>query len=461
MEIRKYILMLLVILPLYASGQIKMMLASDPHVMSKELFDLPYGQAFLNYMGHDLKAMENSQQLFGDFTAKVIKEHPDILLLPGDLTKDGELVSHQYVSSKLDEVRKAGIKVYVIPGNHDMENPCAYQYKGDKTEKVPSVSEKEFVQMYYQDGYAQTVMTDTLSNSYMVYPKDGLALICINSIIPNKYKYRAVHGRVSSRLLRWVENAAAKARQEHRMVLGMMHHEILEHHDQTATFIPTAMVNMEKIKGQPSIGEVRNSLRRAGIEVLFTGHYHIQSIKTASTLYGSITDITTGALSGYPSPYRSITLDLQKGTMKVTSATMFGNATSKWPDTDLSRKEADRLKYMVRAYVPKITKTTDMDEAYKYLAEPFGKALCALAAGDEQGHSPKKIIDECMKAWDNYVCHALQFNVIEINKLRTQKNGPYTKLRSLFTSIMYNYVNNRKNNTPDNTYTIKLKEKVV
>lgn len=451
--------MCLMLMPLGALAQIRMMLVSDPHVMSKELFDVPYGEAFLKYMGHDLKAMENSEKLFDDFTAKVIQEHPDILLLPGDLTKDGEKVSHQYMVAKLDEVRKAGIKVYVIPGNHDMENPCATKYIGDKTEKVPSISEKEFVEMYREDGYAQAVMTDTLTNSYMVYPTKDLAIVCINSIIPNKYKYRAVHGRVSSRLLHWMEEAAAKARQEHRIVIGMMHHEILEHHDEAHTFIPTAMVNMEKIKGQPSISEVRNAFRRAGIEVVFTGHYHIQSIKTASTLYGNITDVTTGALSGYPSPYRYVTLDTKSGTMKVTSATMFGNATNKWPQTDLSRKEADRLRYMVRNYVPKITKTMDMDEAYQYLAKPFGTVLCALAAGDEQTHNPKKTVDECMKAWDNYVYHALHFNVVEINKVKTQKNGPYVKLRSLLTSIMYNYVNNRKNNTPDNTYTIRLKEK--
>lgn len=436
------------------------MLASDPHVMSKELFDVPYGQAFLSYMSHDLKAMENSEKLFDEFTAKVIQEHPDILLLPGDLTKDGEKLSHLYMAGKLAEVRKAGIKVYVIPGNHDMENPMAYKYFGDKAEKVPSISEKEFVEMYHEDGYAQAVMTDTLTNSYMVYPTKDLAIICINSIIPNKYKYRAVHGRLSSRLLHWMEEAAAKARQEHRLVIGMMHHEILEHHDQASTFIPTAMVNMEKIKGQPSIGEVRNAFRRAGIEVVFTGHYHIQSIKTSSTLYGNITDVTTGALSGFPSPYRNVTIDTQKGIVKVTSATMFGNAMSKWPTTDLAKKEADRLQYMVRAYVPKIgNKATDMNEAYQYLAKPFGTALCALAAGDEQGHSPKKVVDECMKAWDNYVCHALQFNVVEINKIRTQKNGPYVRLRSLFTSIMNNYVTTRKNNTPDNSYTIRLKEK--
>lgn len=447
-------------LSIIANAQIKMMVTSDPHVMAKELFDLPYGEAFLQAMHKDLKAVENSQQLFDDFTKKVIIEHPDILLVPGDLTKDGEKVSHKHVADKLEEIRKSGVKVYVIPGNHDMENPQARRYHGDKAEVEPSISEKEFVDIYKKDGYSEAVMTDSATNSYMVYPAKGLAIVCINSIIPNRNKYRYVHGRLSYATLSWIEKAALKARSEHRVVIAMMHHEILQHHDLEDTFAPTAMVNMEKLKSLPTIEEVRNSMRRAGIEVVITGHYHIQSIKTASTLYGNITDITTGALSGFPSPYRYITLDTEKGSMKVTSATMFGNKTTKWPTTDIAQKEFDRLRYMVQLYVPKIgSKKTDMNVAYQYLAKPFDTALCALAAGDEKYHNPKTVVEDCMKAFDEYVCHVLQYNVIEINKIRTEKNGPYTRMRELFNSIMYNYVGNRKNNTPDNACTIKLQLK--
>ena len=457
---RAFIIVSLLTVVLFSNAQIKMMVTSDPHVMARELYDVPYGEAFLEAMHHDLKVVEDSQKLFEDFCKKVISNHPDILLIPGDLTKDGEKVSHMVVAKNLDEVRKAGIKVYVIPGNHDMENPLARRYRGTEATTEPSITEKEFVDMYYDNGYSEAVMTDSLTNSYMVYPAKGLAIVCINSVIPNKYERRYVHGRISHNLLMWAAKAARNAKEDHRVVIGMMHHEILEHHNQESTFAPTAMVNMEKIKEQPSIQEVRNALRLAGIEVVITGHYHIQSIKSVVTPHGNITDITTGSLSGFPSAYRYLDLNAEKGELKVTSANMFGTKTNKWPQTFIAKKEWDRLRYMVQLYVPKIpNRKTNMGIAYDYLAKSFDAALCALAAGDEKGHSPKNVIDACMKAFDEYVSHVLLYNFMEINNLKQDKNGPYARLRDLMTSIMYNYVGNNKNSTPDNSYKIKLQNK--
>ena len=460
---RYFLVFVLVLVASFVEGvsaQIRFMIASDPHVMAQELYDVPYGIAFQSELHNDLKVVEDSQWLFEDFVHRVVSAHPDILLVPGDMTKDGEKVSHELVAQKLEEVRRAGIKVYVVPGNHDIENPLARRYRGIMALKEPSISLKEFTEIYEADGYGEAVMMDTLTSSYMVYPTKDLAIICINSVIPNEYKSRYVHGRVHWPLLKWIEAAARKAEEDHRMVLGMMHHEIMEHHDQESTFAPTAMTNMEHIAGLPSIAEVRNVLRQSGIEVVITGHYHIQSIKQMMTPYGEITDVTTGALSGFPSAYRHMTLSPEKGEVRITSDNLFETKTSEWPTAEIARKEWDRLSYMVQLYVPRIGgKKTDMTVAYEYLSKPFTTALCALAAGDEESHDPQAVIDECMKAWDKYVDHVLEYNVVAISNVKAEKNGPYQRLRDLMTSIMYNYVWNRKNNTPDNAFVVKIKKK--
>ncbi len=439
--------------------QVTMMVASDTHLMDKSLYDVPYGEAFIKAMQRDLKVAERSQQLFDQFIQKVITEKPQLLLIPGDLTKDGERVSHEYIAAKLGEVKKNGTKVYVIPGNHDMENPLAYSYHGAKSEKVPSVSEKEFQSIYSECGYSEAVTSDSLTGSYMVYPTPGLAIICINSNIPNRYKSRYVHGRLFSPTLSWIENAATMAHSERRYIIAMVHHELMQHHNQEDFFAPTAMLNMEKkVKGLPSLKTVQQTLTRSGIQMVLTGHYHIQSINTTETLYGTLTDVSTGSLSGFPSPYRNITLNTNNGKVKITSHTLHGNKTSRWPTTQLAMKQMERLKYMVQVYIPTVGgKKKNLDEAYKFLADDFNKALCALAAGDESGHQPKKVHEACMKAFDKYVLHIMNYKAIDVNKIRQEKNGPYKRVSDLIHSIMYNYVGNQKHKCSDNSYSLTLK----
>jgi DNA repair exonuclease SbcCD nuclease subunit len=40
--------------------------------------------------------------------------------LLGDHTKDGELINHESVKDLLQQLADAGIKVFVVPGNHDI-----------------------------------------------------------------------------------------------------------------------------------------------------------------------------------------------------------------------------------------------------------------------------------------------------------------------------------------------------
>jgi len=438
--------------------QVSMMVISDPHVMHTSLFDVPYGEAFLQSLGRDLKVNESSQQLFDQFVEKVKAERPQLLLIPGDLTKDGERVSHDYIAKKLKEVEAAGTQVLVVPGNHDMENPLAYGYQGTKAERVPTVTETEFREIYKDFGYSEAVAMDTLTGSYIAYPVPGLAVVCLNSNIPNRLKARYVHGRLMQPLLNWMERVAGEARSAGRKVIAMCHHEVMQHHNQEDFFAPTAMTNMERgIKGLPTLKAVQETFTRSGIHLVLTGHYHIQSITDAETMHGRLTDVSTGSLAGFPSPYRRMTLNTQTGRVRITSATMFGNNPRQWPTTEMAQREMDRLRYMVQLYVPKLTGVkTDINDAYQYLATPYNKALCALAAGDETSHKPKEIYDECIDATDRYIRHALTYNAVKLNALRQQKDGPYRRASDLIHSIMYNYVGQRKHTNADNSVTLTL-----
>ena len=79
---------------------------------------------------------------------------PGLVLISGDLTKDGEQVSHEYVTSKLDELRAIGIKTLVIPGNHDRgSNSDAVYYDGESTTAATVATNEWFAKHYANYGY--------------------------------------------------------------------------------------------------------------------------------------------------------------------------------------------------------------------------------------------------------------------------------------------------------------------
>lgn len=45
-------------------------------------------------------------------------------MISGDLTKDGEKEGHEALAARLEALKQAvpGLKVYVVPGNHDLRN---------------------------------------------------------------------------------------------------------------------------------------------------------------------------------------------------------------------------------------------------------------------------------------------------------------------------------------------------
>ena len=72
-------------------------------------------------------------------------ERPDLLLISGDLTHHGERQSHLDLVTDLLSLEKEGVRVLVVPGNHDINIPNAVAYRGDKSFRLESVTKDEFV----------------------------------------------------------------------------------------------------------------------------------------------------------------------------------------------------------------------------------------------------------------------------------------------------------------------------
>lgn len=84
----------------------KIVVIDDPHVMAPQLL-VSEGSTWYTYLATQRKMVDYSWIFFDEMTRKIKNElKPDMVLITDDLTKDGELLSHDYVVSKLDELRQ-------------------------------------------------------------------------------------------------------------------------------------------------------------------------------------------------------------------------------------------------------------------------------------------------------------------------------------------------------------------
>lgn len=336
------------------SSAIKVVVLSDPHVMAPGLL-VNEGTAWTSYLNGQRKMVDYSKLLFDDMITR-IKENikPELVLISGDLTKDGEQVSHEYVTSKLDELRAIGIKTLVIPGNHDRgSNSDAVYYDGESTTAATVASNEWFATQYANYGYGVSSEREGTTLTYACEPITGLVVIGIDS---------GTDGNVSETTLNWVVEKATAARASGKKVIAMMHHPLIPHFTGVDNFVTTAVVGNYQI--------VRNALANAGIKVVFTGHFHTSDIAKDWNADKSreIYDVNTGSLISYPCDYREVTMSADFTDMTITTghSTAIAAATAK-----------DRLTSAVQAQIE------DKGTAYSSIAPTVAQAFVIHAEGNE------------------------------------------------------------------------------
>ena len=89
------------------------------------------GRAFQKYLDHDRKLLVLSDELLAEAVKRLSKEL-DFVFVSGDMTKDGERINQEGVVKALKRLESSGLKFYVAPENHDINNGAAVHMKGMK-----------------------------------------------------------------------------------------------------------------------------------------------------------------------------------------------------------------------------------------------------------------------------------------------------------------------------------------
>ena len=275
---------------------------SDAHLFSPSLGT--EGPALEEYLANDRKLLLDSTKIMDSLLDSISKIKADFVLVPGDLTKDGEKVDHELAASYLARIRATGKKVFVVPGNHDILNPGAVSYDATGSKPVPNITPEEFVQIYHQFGYDDALCRDTETLSYVAEPVPGLWLLALDDCLyrENPGRTEAVTGGAfTQQTLAWIEQMLIEAARQNKSVIVMMHHGVTEHFTGEEKYFSDYIVD--------NYLEVSRLLATYNARLVFTGHYHAQDI-TLRRFPGDkyLFDIETGSLVTYPCPYRVVTL---------------------------------------------------------------------------------------------------------------------------------------------------------
>lgn len=297
---------------------------SDIHILPSDL--IADTEDYQDALNSDRKIFTESTGILDRMLAEVVEQAPDVLMISGDLTKDGELESHQYVASKLAELKKdlPDIKIYVTNGNHDVNNDLAYNYNTENGDKEPATrttpelfletyadtvynAENGVVAQFKPSTYTEEENGDKAGMlSYVAEPAEGYTIIVVDSgrySADNTDEGTAEHqtsGQISDELKNWVIEQAQAAEEKGNTVIGMMHHGLIEHFGMEEEFLADYLVN--------DYQDISAAFADAGIHYVFTGHMHANDIAAMTTAAGNeLYDIETGSAVTYPCPMRFVT----------------------------------------------------------------------------------------------------------------------------------------------------------
>ncbi len=310
---------------------LKIAVMSDTHYLSPTM--IKGTEDYVTDLNSDRKLFTESSQINLELLDAVREDKPDVLLVSGDLTKDGELEGHKEFAARLKQVQEdvPGMKVYVINGNHDVRNSDAKNFNTADGKAVPATrtEPEDFLSVYdfvYSDEsvvarYTPPAGKESGQLSYVAKPCEGLTLIVLDTCCysadntSDNEDEHETRGEMSSELVEWAVGQIKAAKASGDRVIGMAHHGFIPHFSMEPDVLGMYLVE--------DYAEISSRLADAGLEMIFTGHMHANDIAAMTTENGNtLYDIETGSNLTYPSPMRFVQLREVSGSLVASVNTL-------------------------------------------------------------------------------------------------------------------------------------------
>lgn len=277
---------------------LKLTFIADTHHYSKTLGTS--GRQYELRSGSDQKCLAETGDIIDAAFEKIADSDTDCVLIAGDVSNDGEMVSHLEFREKLYKLKEKK-RVYLITATHDWCNDLnPRRFVGDEVfNDVPIMGAKELPEFYKDFGPDDALSKFTThigTCSYVVQLSENVRLLALND---DKNEHR--HAGFTEEHFQWIEEQLEKAKQDNCLVIGMEHHLLVPHISPLITGGGTCVADREYVASR---------LADAGLKYMFVGHSHIQNTADFKSKNGNtITEVNVGSLVGYPAPMVNVTVN--------------------------------------------------------------------------------------------------------------------------------------------------------
>lgn len=293
---KKFIIVLLLITllgcqrdyqPKSADASLNIAITSDIHYIDKSLMGDLLDESLKKSDG---KLTDYIDTLVSAFVEDMLEVRPDLVVITGDLSFNGERISHETLASKLKRLNKDGIKTLVIPGNHDILNVHAIDYSKDELYRTDTITVDDYKEIYHDFGYSDAYSIDPASLSYIYKASDSLYLLMLDS---NTYEKNSgfapsSEGYIRKETLNWLEDELSKIKDANKLVF--LHHPILN-------------VGANEEYHITNDTEFLNFMARHDLKLAVSGHIHAQNYLEKNVDDKLITNFGISSLAVYDHQY--------------------------------------------------------------------------------------------------------------------------------------------------------------
>lgn len=254
------------------------------------------GAAYDEYMKREQYFMAESSDIVKNVFAKLAEDKSiDTVIIPGDLSKNGEIESHKSFIKELCKLKEACKKIYVITAGHDY-GEYSRAFVNDECIQVEGTPFNQLYDLYYGFGYSEALAVDKRTLSYVAEVADGVRMLAINCDSEGRRK-----GSIDDEMYEWMQIQLDEAQKDGCSVFAICHYPIIP---------PVPVFDLVGDAKLREWRKVASFLADSGVELVLTGHMHIQSVNEFISEKGNmLVDVCTACLVGSPAKYRKITVD--------------------------------------------------------------------------------------------------------------------------------------------------------
>ena len=271
----------------FPMAHISVAVASDIHYLSPSLTDYGSGFHYLTENG-DGKDLLHGEEITDAFLECMRETKPNALLITGDLTLNGARESHVALIKKLMPLLDSGIRVLVLPGNHDLNNHMAASFFDDTYKQEENIDKEGFTELYAPFGYSDALSRDSDSLSYIVELIPGLRVLMLD------VNGTMEPGTLSEETLLWARKQLEEARRQGARVIAASHQTILDH--------DSVFTEGSQMQGADKLEEIYEQYH---VICNFSGNMHVQHIEEGR----NFPEIASSCLLTWPIQYGMLSMD--------------------------------------------------------------------------------------------------------------------------------------------------------